>query len=99
MYQGRLRAVTRWLTILLAGAILLAPVVSIAHSIEHHGTIDSADCGTCHWSKSAIGTLADSPSVGFFAVAKALAAAVAPEPWLCPALSSIHSRGPPSRLI
>lgn len=89
----------RLMMILLAGAILVAPLVSIVHSIEHHGTIDSPDCGTCQWSKHVIGTISDSPSLGFSAVAEGVAAATAIELHLAPRISSQHTRGPPTSLV
>lgn len=99
MYKGRKWAMPRLIMILLAGAILVAPLVSIVHSVEHHGTIDSPDCGTCQWSKQAVGTISASLSFGFFAVAEGVAEAMAIELHLAPRISSQHSRGPPTSLV
>ncbi len=95
MRGRRIGIISRLLVLLFAVAVFAAPAIGIAHSFEHHGAIDSVDCGTCLWSKNAAGTVIEAPSLDFFAIVRTVRAAAPASPDLQLEVSELHSRGPP----
>ncbi len=96
MRRRRIGILSRLVVLLFAGAVLAAPAIGIAHSFEHHGAIDSVDCGTCHWSKNAAGTVIGAPALGFVAIVRMVDATAPASPDLRIEFSELHSRGPPA---
>jgi hypothetical protein len=90
---------SRLLALLFAGAILVAPVVGIAHAIEHQGAVDSVDCGTCHWSKNITATTSAAPAIGIATTVEVVRAAAPRQPNLHPQVSEQHTRGPPAACV
>ena len=95
MRGRRIGIFSRLVVLLFAVAVFAAPVIGIAHSYEHHGAIDSVDCGTCHWSKNAAGTVIEAPGLDFFAIARTVRAMAPASPDLRLEVSELHTRGPP----
>ncbi len=90
---------TRALVTVLTCAVLGAPLVGIAHAVDHHGAAESVDCGTCQWSKNVTGTVVEVPALSFVAITEVAPVTVVTEPDLRLRVSELHTRGPPSTRV
>lgn len=81
--------------LLVALALFTAPAMSLAHAIEHHGAVDSADCGTCRWSKNSAGLVVDTPSLGFAVTVEVACPSEPAVPQVQLGVLAVHTRGPP----
>jgi len=90
---------TRALVAVFACAVLVAPLVGIAHAAEHHAAAESVDCGTCHWSKNVVGTEVEAPTLAVVATVEVACAAVSTDPDLRFWASDFHTRGPPAARV
>lgn len=99
MRRPRAGAPSRLLALLFACAVLVAPIAGLAHAIEHQGSFDSADCGTCHWFKNTVATTAKTPAIGV-AISVEIVRVTAPkQPNLRLQVSELHTRGPPAARV
>ncbi len=99
MRNQRTGLLTRALVAVFTCAVLVAPLVGIAHAAEHHTAAESVDCGTCHWSKNVAGTVIEAPTLAVVATVEVACVAGSTEPDLRFWASDFHTRGPPAARV